>query len=143
MLDILSSHVSPSAINHPPSTGGITEIVLAHSQSLSFVLPSLAFLSQQHTNRWLTWLPPTTITKRLLQDYNFDFSRTRFVYPKNNEQAFWLFWEALAEGNSHMVVGAPGALSEQQMARLERAAAFGKCSGLLLRDRISEKSSQH
>lgn len=137
------SPISSNMGDHTPTAGGITEIVLAHSQSLSFVLPSLAFLSQQNTDRWLTWLPPTTITKRLLQSYDFDFSRTRFVYPKNNEQAFWLFWEALAEGNSHMVVGAPGPLSEQQLARLERAATVGDCSGLLLRDRIPAAINRH
>lgn len=137
------SPISPKTSDHAPAIGGITEIVLAHSQSLSFVLPSLAFLSQQNTDRWLTWLPPTTITKRLLQNYNFDFSRTRFVYPKNSEHAFWLFWEALTEGNSHMVVGAPGPLTERQLARLERAAAVGDCSGLLLRDRTTTTTHRH
>jgi cell division inhibitor SulA len=131
------SRISTNTLNQIPPSGGITELVLAHSHSLAFVLPSLAFLSQQNTDRWLTWLPPTTITKNMLQKYDFDFSRTRFIYPRNNEHAFWLFWEALAEGNSHMVVGAPGLLSEQKLARLEHAAAVGQCSGLILRDRTS------
>lgn len=138
-----SSNVASGSFGHSPASGGITEIVLAHSQSLSFVLPSLAFLSQQYSDRWLTWLPTTTITKQLLQSYSFDFSRTRFVYPKNNKQAFWLFCEALAEGNSHMVVGAPGALTDQQMTRLEDAADMGACSGLILRDRTTTAIRQH
>lgn len=142
MLNRFSNAV-PGNSGHSPALSGITEIVLAHSQSLSFVLPSLAFLSQQPSDRWLTWLPPTTITKQLLQNYSFDFSRTRFVYPKNSEQAFWLFCEALAEGNSHMVVGAPGALTDQQMTRLEHAADMGACSGLILRDRTATAIRQH
>lgn len=137
------SNIFSGEPDRAPSVGGITEIVLAHSQSLSFVLPSLAFLSQQPSDRWLTWLPPATITKRLLQSYSFDFSRTRFVYPKTSEQAFGLFWEALAEGNSHMVVGAPGVLTEQQMVQLEHAASIGDCSGLILRDRTVTQDRQH
>lgn len=129
------SSVSNGSSGHIQAASGITEIMLAHSQSLSFVLPSLAFLSQQDTDRWLTWLPLSTVVRPLLQHYSFDFSRTRFVYPKNKEQAFWLFLEALAAGNSHTVVGAPGPLTEQQMVRLEGAAAQGNCSGLILRDR--------
>lgn len=130
-----SGSVSSGSPGHTQATNGITEIVLAHNQSLSFVLPSLAFLSQQHSDRWLTWLPLTTVTKPLLQNYSFDFSRTRFIYPKSRDQAFQLFLEALTKGNSHTVVGAPGPLTEQQMARLEQAAAIGNCSGLVLRDR--------
>lgn len=116
---------------------GITEVVLSHSQSLDFVLPSIAFLSQQHSDRWLTWLPAATITKQRLQQYGFDFSRTRFVYPRTRDQAFWLFWQALAEGNSHMVIGALPPLTEQQLSRLDHAANVGGCSGLILRDRSS------
>ena len=134
-LDKLTNDNSPLPLAANTPTSGITEIVLAHANSLSLVLPSLAFLSHQSNDRWLTWLPPAGITKSLLQQYGFEFSRTRFVYPKNDEHAFWLFWQALAEGNSHMVVGTPGCLGETQLARLEHAAIVGNCSGLILRDR--------
>lgn len=134
---MLSRHSSSSARGKGESrrSGGITEIVLAHQQSLAFVLPSLASLSQQHCDRWLTWLVPSALTKGVLQDYDFDFKRTRFIYSKGEGHAFWLLVQALAEGNSHTVVGAPGVLSEQQMQHLECAADQGDCSGLILRDR--------
>ncbi len=115
--------------------GGITEIVLPNNESSRLYLPSLAFLSREGTDRWLTWIVPQGITKHLLQQYGFDFSKTRFIYSKSTEQCFWLLWEALAEGNSHTVVGSPGRLSDYQLNRLEHAALTGRCHGLLLRDR--------
>lgn len=121
----------------PPQTpaGGITEIVLPNSRSSSLYLPSLAFLSSQSTGRWLTWLAPKSMSKFELQRYRFDLSKTRFIYPKTQDHCFWLIWEALAEGNSHTVVGSPGRLTEYQLDKLENAARVGGCNGLLLRDR--------
>jgi cell division inhibitor SulA len=121
----------------PPQTptGGITEIVLPNSRSSSLYLPSLAFLSSQNNGRWLTWLAPQSMNKSELQGYRFDLSKTRFIYPKTQDHCFWLLWEALAEGNSHTVVGSPGRLTEQQLNKLENAARVGGCNGLLLRDR--------
>lgn len=126
----------------PPQAplSGITEIVLPNSRSTSLYLPSLAFLSSQGNGRWLTWLVPRSISKAELESYRFDLSKTRFIYPKTQDHCFWLIWEALAEGNSHTVVGSPGKLSELQLNKLENAARVGSCNGLLLRDReqISE-----
>lgn len=116
-------------------SGGITEIVLPNSRSSSLYLPSLAYLSSQNNGRWLTWLSPNSMNKVELQSYGFDLSKTRFIYPKTQEDCFWLVWEALAEGNSHTVVGSPGRLTEHQLNKLENAARVGGCNGLLLRDR--------
>lgn len=135
----LSSNNTAVTAREKENTTGITEIVLPNEQSLEVVLPSLAFLSRnlcpKNKNRWLTWFPPIGVTKELLTGYGFDLSRVRFVYPKDTEHCFWLFWEALAEGNSHTVIASPGKLTEQQVKRLEHASAVGDCSGLLLRNR--------
>lgn len=117
------------------TAGGITEIILPNSRSSSLYLPSLAFLSSQADGRWLTWLAPQGLSRAALQNYGFDLSKTRFIYPKNQDHCFWLIWEALVEGNSHTVVGSPGRLSEHQLNKLENAARVGGCNGLLLRDR--------
>ena len=124
-----------STANTTVSGSGITEIVLPNQQSSAIYLPSLAFLSREGMDRWLTWMVPQGITKSSLQQYGFDFAKTRFIYPKSEEQCFWLLWEALAEGNSHTVVGSPGRLTDDQLKRLEHAACTGRCHGLLLRDR--------
>lgn len=117
------------------TAGGITEIILPTSRSSSLYLPSLAFLSSQTDGRWLSWLAPQSLSRTTLQNYGFDLSKTRFIYPKSQDQCFWLTWEALAEGNSHTVVASPGRLSEHQLSKLENAARVGSCNGLLLRDR--------
>lgn len=128
-----------STSNHLESSqsllGGITEIVLPNNQSSPLYLPSLAFLSAQGDGRWLTWLTSESMSKTTLKGYGFDLGKTRFIYPKSQEHCFWLIWEALAEGNSHTVVGSPGKLLEAQLSKLENAARVGGCNGLLLRDR--------
>ncbi|MCR6652306.1 MAG: SulA-like leucine-rich domain-containing protein [Cellvibrionaceae bacterium] len=117
--------------------GGITEIVLPDSQSSSIYLPSLAFLSSQTSGRWLTWLVPRCMDRTKLMQYGFDLKRTRFIYPASQEDCFQLIWKALAEGNSHTVVGSPGRLPENLLNKLENAARAGRCNGLLLRYRES------
>lgn len=130
-----TANSSESFISPQRPSGGITEIVLPNSRSASIYLPSLAFLSSQSDGRWLTWLTSESMSKTELQNYGFDLNKARFIYPKNQDHCFWLLWEALAEGNSHTVVGSPGKLSETQISKLENAARVGGCNGLLLRDR--------
>lgn len=133
------SIASASNRHNPPiaSAGGITEIVLPNAQSSSLYLPSLAFLSRTGNDRWLTWLVPHGVSKYSLLQYGFDFDKTRFIYPKSEAQCFSFLREALAEGNSHTVVGNPGRLTDDQILSLEQAAQVGRCYGLLLRERIS------
>jgi len=127
------THHRPSLTN----SGGITEIVLPNSRSSAIYLPSLAFLSREGADRWLTWLVPQGMAKSVLQQYGFDLIKTRFIYPRNPEQCFALFRKALIEGNSHTVVGNPGKLTDEQIEQLEQAALVGQCYGLLLRERLS------
>jgi cell division inhibitor SulA len=123
----------------PPLTnsGGITEIVLPNARSSAIYLPSLAFLSREGVDRWLTWLVPQGVEKSALQQYGFDLLKTRFIYPRNQEQCFAFLRRALIEGNSHTVVGNPGKLTDEQIEQLEQAALIGQCYGLLLRERLS------
>jgi cell division inhibitor SulA len=133
-------NIASAPTRHTPTFttgGGITEIVLPNARSSAVYLPSLAFLSREGVDRWLTWLVPQGIAKSALQHYGFDLAKTRFVYPKNQEQCFAFMRGALAEGNSHTVVGNPGKLTDEQIAHLEQAALRGQCYGLLLRERLS------
>jgi cell division inhibitor SulA len=133
MLSIASRENS----SNQSATGvGITEIVLPNAFSAALYLPSLAFLSRESTDRWLTWLVPAGVTKASLQHYGFDLTKTRFIYPKSPEHCFALLREALLGGNSHTVVGSPGKMTEDQILCLEQAAKAGCCYGLLLRERL-------
>lgn len=119
-------------------TSGITEVILPEGDDLSIVLPSLAYLTHHHQDRWLTWISlKPKIDRHLLQAYNFDLSHVRVVYPKSSEEAFWLFWEALTEGNSHTVIGTLGGLESRSLTKLEHAATAGRCMGMVLRSRNS------
>lgn len=116
-------------------TAGITEVVLPKDNGFAFLLPMLAYLSQESNDRWLTWFPPAGINKALLESFGFDLSKVRIVNPKDKSQLFFFLWEALCQGNSSTVVASPGLLSESEFAQLENAARIGKCRGLLIRAR--------
>lgn len=131
-----SSLDTSSPVNKSNRHSGITEIVLPECDDFSIALPSLAYLTQLHADRWLTWISlKPRIDRGQLESYGFQLSRVRVVYPKTLDEAFWLFWEALAEGNSHTVVGTLGKMGAKSLTQLERAASLGRCMGLLLRGR--------
>lgn len=119
----------------PVERSGITEVVLPDSESLALVFPMLAHLSQQAKDRWFTWFPPHGLSKATLQNFQFNLPNMRMVRTHSCEQRLWYTWEALAEGNNHIVVAHLGKLSDKRMQQLEHAAQVGHCSGLLIRYR--------
>lgn len=123
--------------NHPHK--GVTEIVLPATpgSEFDFVLPMLAHLSQQCTDRWLTWIAPRGINRQLLVQYGFALDKVRFIYTHNDQETRWLYWEALAMGNSQTVVASCESLSEREANALEQAALKGNAQGVLLRYRQS------
>lgn len=128
--------VSTPANNLANRASGVTELVLPNSSELSMVLPSLSFLTNQISDRWLTWITTETFTdKEQLKFYGFNLQRVRIVKPRSEEHAFWLFWDALSAGTSHTVFSALNYTSEKQIKLLERAAINGRCVGLILRER--------
>jgi cell division inhibitor SulA len=118
------------------STSGVTELVLTSKspEQLQILLPMLAFLSNQHENRWITWIAPEYLNRQVLEAYGVNTSCIRLIHcaPEN---LLWVTWEALASGTSNMVIASPGKLSEKELHHLETAAHKGQCQGLLLRAR--------
>ncbi len=117
-----------------PHDSGITEILMPYGDDLAMVLPMLAHLSQQSDDRWFTWIVPSNFCVADLQPYNFP-NNLRLIYSHSNEQSLWLFWEALAKGNSAHVAVCLEAFSEHDRERLEAASALGKTRGMVLRAR--------
>lgn len=119
------------------SNAGITEVILADesARQLAMVLPMLAHMSNTGDARWVTWVAPPAISRESLQGYGFNLSRLRLVHTRGEEELLWVFWQALAQGNSHTVVASPGRLSEKSLIKLEQAAIEGDCQGLLIRYR--------
>lgn len=118
---------------------GLTEMVLPNHDELSLILPTLAFLTNQYSDRWLTWISHSPkINRSQLQYYGFNLNRLRIVHTKSSDQAFCWFREALVEGNSHTVIGTLTEVNEAQSSLLEQAAIDGQCVALLLRSRQSQ-----
>ncbi|TVZ39167.1 cell division inhibitor SulA [Alteromonadaceae bacterium 2753L.S.0a.02] len=113
---------------------GITEIILSVSEPpYALALPMLAHLSRNTGGRWLTWVTSTPLSKHTLEEYGFNIENLRVIYAISNEQAKWITWEALQNGNSDAVVASLDGLSSKELQDLEAASLSGGCRGLLLR----------
>lgn len=93
----------------------------------------LAHLSHGNLDRWLTWIAPGPIDRKLLEQYGVDARKLRLIHLPSDQDNRWIIWQALAEGNSHTVIASPGLLSDKEIARFEEAAQAGNCQGLMLR----------
>ena len=124
------------ATQHPGEK--LTEIILSCQQfnAIDAVLPMLAYLSHQSTERWLTWIaPPADINRELLIAFGFNLERIRLIHPASQHDASWLFWNALKQGNSATVVISGNKLNEKELLACEQAAAMGDARALVLRYR--------
>ncbi|MDQ2075580.1 cell division inhibitor SulA [Marinimicrobium sp. ABcell2] len=121
----------------PLAKGGITELVLTQNapDQTQLLLPMVAHLSRSCQDRWLTWISPGPVDRGLLERYGVDTTRIRLIHINDQHDARWIVWEALAKGNSHTVIAAPGKLTKREMHLLEGAAQRGECQGLMLRMR--------
>ncbi|WP_049721947.1 hypothetical protein [Gilvimarinus polysaccharolyticus] len=116
---------------------GLTELVLAHgaASSWSMILPMVAHLCRQDSQRWLTWVTSEPLPAALLISFGIDPLRLRQVHCRDSEQQLWVTWDALELGNSHTVIASPGTLSQAQERHLEQAAYAGNSQALILRYR--------
>ncbi len=64
-----------------------------------------------------------------------DPQKIMWLQPRGNLSTLELAIKALASGNSHAVISWPGALSPQELNRLEAAARAGGSHAILLRPR--------
>lgn len=115
---------------------GVTELVLTkHSpDQLMLLLPMIAHLSQQ-ADRWITWVAPGPIERRLLESYGVDTQKLRIIHSHNDESNAAILWDALNNGTSQTVIGAISALNDQAISHLEQAAQNGNAKALLVRYR--------
>ena len=122
----------------PAKVQRISEFVFPDSSPLplSLVLNMLGHLSHSTDSRWLSCIGlPHTSKKECLQS-GLDWQRFLQVFPNNRLAVFDLFERVLQAGRSHTVVAwLPAELSEQELARLEAAAAAGNCQGIVIRHR--------
>jgi len=112
---------------------GIAEIVIPPSiASAPIISPIVASLSQQTSDGWITWITLTRPNKASLIASGANTNRLRIVYIDRNDDARWVFWQALAQGNSHTVIAEQSSWSKRDMEKLEIAAERGQCKGVAI-----------
>jgi len=105
-------------------------------QQLSLILPTLAHLSHNQDQRWLTCIGPSFLSKKDCQAFHLNWQRLLQVLPNQRCAIIDLAERALLAGKSHTVVClAPTSLTAQELARLERAAQNGHCQGIVIHSR--------
>ena len=127
--------MSVAANSHLDSLGGLTEIIVANKQLdlPTIVYPMLAHLSQQSGNKWFTWISNNVSSeKKSLSEFKFSRDKVRLINSKSHEEQLWMFWEALAQGNSETVVASFQYLTESERQKLEIAAIRGNTRGIVL-----------
>lgn len=98
-------------------------------------MPMIAYLTQTNEQRWVTWVASQHLSRDFLESYGVNTQYLRLIHCSDEQNALWITWEALAAGNSHMVIASPGKLTEKALKQLEHAAQLGSSQGLLLRVR--------
>lgn len=117
-----------------PEPIGSTEIIVPRSeQSLMLLLPTIAYLSQNLDNRWLTIVSKSRVSGKLLERFGCDKTKIRIIYAKNKSLVFDYLKTALANGKSHTVIGNPGKLTKSQTKQLENAARCGNAQSITVR----------
>ena len=132
----LARSTPPQSTTQQPASG-VTELVLASDspEQLALLLPMIAFLGSTCKDRWITWIAPHNINRKLLESYGINTRFIRVIHCQDLPTQLWITWEALSAGNSHTVISSPGKLSDKELLQLENAATKGNCRGLLLRVR--------
>lgn len=112
---------------------GVTELVLTKQSpdQLMLLLPMVAHLSKQ-ADRWITWVAPGPIERKLLESYGVDTAKLRIIHQYKPEQVTRILRDALSNGTSHTVIGAVEKLSDQTIGQLEQAAQQGQAKALLV-----------
>lgn len=120
-----------------PHDSSITEIILPKNRSISdnLVLPMLAHISHQCTNRWLTWIAPQHISKYMLAPYGFASKKVRMIHSHCDAERIEAALRSLEIGNSEVVAACLEHLPEAARSQLERASAKGKTRGIVLYQR--------
>lgn len=131
-MNMQEQFAQPANVSH----SGVTELVLTkHSpDQRMLLLPMIAHLSQQ-ADRWITWVAPGPIERKLLESYGVDTNKLRIIHSQTEESTNWILWDALNNGTSHTVIGTVNKLNDQSIAHLEQAAQNGNAKALLVRYR--------
>lgn len=134
----MAMNFSAGDSEHRARVQRITQLVLPDQlhHHWPLILPMLSHLSQLADSRWLSCIGLVHAHKKDCQQYGLNWQRLLQVFPNNRCAVFELTERALNAGRSHTVVSwLPQAPSPAELLRLERAAANGRCQGIVIHSR--------
>lgn len=116
-----------------PSTRAIAQVVFPASvNSLAAILPMVASLTHQTSERWVTWITHRQPIKAMLEAYGANLRRLRIVHVQPDSDSRWIAWQALAQHNSHTVIAEQEKWSEDDIKALEKAALATESKGVMI-----------
>lgn len=104
-------------------------------RQLEFILPLLGHLSYSEDPRWVTCIGSLLLSKKDCLQFGLNRYRLLQVLPSQRCNVVDIAERALTAGKSHTVFCQTEALSEQDLARLEIAAAHGQARCVIVRSR--------
>ena len=100
--------------------------------SLPVVLPMIASLTHQTSDRWVTWITHRQPSKDMLEAYGANLTRLRIVHVNQGDDIRWIAWQALAQCNSHTVIAEQQEWFQEDIAALESAAIKTGSKGVMI-----------
>lgn len=130
--DLHESQVNPDSLEN--SQRAISEVIIPSFTDSHVITPSIvASMTQQVSDRWVTWITSSPVNSRQLARLGVNASSLRIVHVKNHEDARWIIWQALSQGNSCKVIAEQAYFSEADIEEMEAAAKIGQCHGILIK----------
>ena len=129
---------SIQTLSSKPAQKQVTEVIIPKNQNKQAVIwPLVASCSQQSVPGWLTWITDQVPNKTLLSSLGTKTDKLLIVRVDPNADNRRIIWEALASGNSHMVIADIGfhnnLLKQEEWQAMEDAAIKGSTQGILFR----------
>ncbi|ODS24647.1 hypothetical protein AB835_02665 [Candidatus Endobugula sertula] len=111
----------------------IVEVIVPHTiDSTLIVLPMISSLTQQTSERWITWVTHRTPNKQYLLNNGAKLDKLRIVHVTKYSDVRWITCQALVQNNSHTVVAEQDDWSDGDINLLESAGIKGNTQGIAI-----------
>lgn len=111
----------------------ISEVIVPNfAENHCVISPMVAAMSQSDSACWTTWITHRMPSRAQLEILGANLSRLRIIHIKENTDARWIVWQALAQGNSHSVIAEQCVWDKADIKDMETAAKMGNTQGILV-----------
>lgn len=104
-------------------------------EQLAFIFPLLGHLSYSEDPRWATCIGPLLLSKKDCRQFGLNRYRLLQVLPSQRNQVVDIAERALTAGKSHTIFCLVETLTQEELVRLELAAAHGETRCVVVRSR--------